>query len=280
MSERAKSAKSGWKSCCLIGCLGLSFLVVAGLLGGTAWIGGLSSRFGEAEELKAQRQELEAAQPFRPAADGRVPQERLEAFLRVRARVVDPCERVGGFFNKVRELEEAERRGEEPGFAEGFGVATAALQLPGLLADYFEARNRALVEESMTLEEWRWYTVLAYRAGGGAFRRDGTPAEGPNVKGSGGDRELARRTLLAQLEAAREAGPEAVGADWIAALEAEAQRLDEAEERTWPWDGGLPEPVRESLAVQAPRLRELHCTGAEEFELDEIEQDGMSVQIK
>ena len=81
MSDQAKSAKSGRKSCCLLGCLGLVFLVVAGLLGGTAWIGGLSSRFGEAEELKAQRQELEAAQPFRPAADGRVPPERLKTIV-------------------------------------------------------------------------------------------------------------------------------------------------------------------------------------------------------
>jgi hypothetical protein len=263
-----------------LGCLGLGLLAVAGLLGGAAWMGALSSRFGEAEELKAQRQELAASSPFTPAADGRVPPERLEAFLRVRARVAGPCERVGGFFAEVEKLEEAERRGEEPGFAEAFGVVTAGLQLPGLLADYFEARNRALVEESMTLEEWRWYTVLAYRAGGGAFRREGTEADRRNVLGSGGDRELARRALVAQLEAARAAGPEAVGADWIAALEAEAQRLDDAQERTWPWDGGLPERVRESLAVHEQRLRELHCTGGEEFELDEIEKDGVSIQVR
>lgn len=279
MSEASKSGSSGRKSCCLLGCLGLALAVVAGLVGSAVWFGGLSSRFGKAEELKAQREQLAATSPFVPAADGRVPPERLEAFLRVRARVADSCERVGGFFAEVWKLEQAERRGEEPGLGEAFGVVTAAFQLPGLLADYFEARNRALVEESMTLDEWRWYTVLAYRAGDGAFRREERSEDRPEQSGSG-HRELARRTLLAQLEAARAAGPEAVGGDWIAALEAEAQRLDDAEERTWPWDGGLPERVRESLAVREQRLRELHCSGTEEFELDEIEKDGVSIQVR
>ena len=280
MNEEAKPRRSGKKSCCLIGCLGLGLFGIAVLIGGASWIFSISSGFKEADALRAQREEMEAAKPFAPSADGRIPAERLQAYLSARARTMDACARIGGFFDQARRLEEAEDRGEKPGLGEVLGLAGAGFQLPRLLAEYFEARNAALVDHEMSLEEWRWYTVLAYRSAGGAFVREGVDPEREDARGGGNDHELVRRTLVAQLEAARAAGPEAVGADWLALLEAEVARFDEPDATGWPWPDGLPERVRESLAGEEQRLRELHCTGSEDIELDQIERDGVSVQVR
>ncbi len=279
-SREAGTPGSGRKSCCLIGCLGGGFLIVALMVSGGAWIQGFTARFGEADELRVQREELAARQPFRPAADGRVPPERLEAYMRVRRGLLETCTQFEGFFGAVEELEERDSAGDEPGFRDGLAVAWAGMKLPGVLAGYFEARNRGLVEEEMSLEEWRWYTVLAYRTAGGSFVSEGTDPERSDARGGGGDRELLRRTLDLQLEAARAAGAEAVGADWLAALEAESLRLDEPDGSGWPWTAGLPARVAESMQPAASDLIATHCRHAEEFELDEVEQDGVTVRVQ
>ena len=128
----------------------------------------------------------------------------------------------------------------------------------------------------MSLDEWRWYTMLAYRTGGGPFVPREEGEEPQPARGSGGDRELMRRLLVKQLEAARD--EEAGDADWIALLEAEVARLEEA--REWPWSQGLPARVRDSLAERAEDLQLAHCAAAEDVEMEEVQQDGVTVRVQ
>lgn len=282
MSQGGEAGKprSGWKGCFLIGCLGVAFVVVAVVVTGGAWVGSFTSKFGSAEELRVQRRELAAQNPFIPSADGRVRPERLEAYLRIRRSLAEPCLGFDEFFGSVERLEDADRGGEEPGLRDGLSVALAGFRLPGVMAEYYESRNRGLVAESMSLAEWRWYTVLAYRSGGGSFLPEGVGTErGIAQRGDRGDRELLRRTLMLQLEAARAAGAETVGSDWLAALEAEVLRLDDPEAKGWPWQAGLPDRVRESLQPAAAELVSTFCEAGEQFEIKEVQQDGMSVRV-
>jgi hypothetical protein len=278
--DRAESGPRSRRSgCCLFGCLGLGLLGVALVLGGGAWIGSMMSGFDEAEQFRQEREAAAAGRPFVPPPDGRIPPARLDAFLRVRERLADPCSRFAAIFGTFEDLDERGRRGEDPAAREVLGVFGTAFQLPGALSDYFEARNRGLVEEEMSLDEWRWYVALAYRTGGGAYRAEGVRPNRAAASFPGGQGELVRRALQRQLEAARAAGPEVVGADWLEQLEAEAARLDEAP-RAWAWGEGLPERVRASLEPRADDLRRLHCPHAEDMELDDVERKGMSVQVR
>jgi hypothetical protein len=239
-----------------------------------------TAKLGSAEQLRTEREAMEAESPFVAAADGRIPSQRLEAYLRVRRALAEPCSDFEGFFGAIEEMESRDGAESEPSFREGLALAAAGMKLPGILGDYYQARNGALLAERMSLEEWRWYTVLAYRSAQGSHRSARLPEGRAGGLSRGGDQELVRRTLVAQLEAARAAGPEQVSAEWLELLEAEVGRLEEPRTRGWPWPETLPDAVAESLSPFADELRATHCPHAEQFEFEEVQQDGVSIRVQ
>jgi hypothetical protein len=81
--------------------------------------------------------------PFVPPADGRVPQERVEAYLRV-------CCRVKPFADKIDGWEEAHRRREKRGkLVYKSGAA-------GLVAEFMREYEAALKEQEMGPAEFAW----------------------------------------------------------------------------------------------------------------------------
>jgi len=258
-----------WAIGCGAGC-GVLLLIMALVIGGGIFAG---KRIKErAEGIDASfatvKSSFGAPEDYVPPLDGRIPADRLETFLAVRADL-----------EPTRALMAADFRildGEEGSFFDKF---RAGMRFVPELFDFIEDRNRALVDRGMGLGEYQYIYALAYYA---LLHRD--PADGPGFtlvddedegekdrgwtfeRNFGSDdeekvrerrtREVRRmvnrfqRLVTAnQLEALDAGSPDLGGLDpdaWRARLAAEAESL-ESERLKLLWEDGLPDQVRDSL---------------------------------
>ncbi|MEM7244808.1 MAG: hypothetical protein AAF533_05660 [Acidobacteriota bacterium] len=259
MSEGAKIVKTG------CGLLAVVLVVVGGVVG-AAWYGGLR---GEYEPAIASGDELRSGQAslpaFVPPLDGRISEERLRLYVEVR-RAMHPAS---------QRLSERMLRDDELSRQSSHGVLSSIRQardLPRLEADVIQARNRALLDREMTLDEFTWLTYVTYWA----ERRLVLPPEKRRFDRvlDYGPLQRVRRLFREQVETAELTG-EGLTDEWCEALRLEQDRLEEAWFRL-PWEGEVPLTIRESLAPHALELGELFHVLTEDYELGEIERRGVA----
>ncbi len=269
------SATKKWLIGCGIGCGAV--IVIAALLitGGVLYVRNLVEGFKDSEAmLEVLTEKYGRITEYSPQPDGRIPGERIEAFLGAReamASVRDEIER------SIRILED-EDEGEEIDVEASGNVFQKLKMVFGLipqLADYFKSRNQALLDTGMGMGEYYYIYSLVYFAW-----LDKSLSDGPSfpITGEEGDfeyryedegdeeaqemrqdislRRLHRMVLPMlrnqYLKLKEEADPD-ISKEWEEALAAELEAM-ESDRYRLAWQDGLPEVIVSSLRPFRERL--------------------------
>jgi hypothetical protein len=300
MTEKRK--RSAWITGCGIGCGVLLLIGILGVVGLTVFVGKSMRGFDEALATREQLDErFGPGDAFTPNADGAIPAERIEAFLRARERVAPLREELAEFFEMIENADEQARELEQASFWEKLSftgsITRQAMVLPGSMGRFFGARNQALLDESMGFGEYTYIYVLTYYSWLGH-----SPAHGPDSVAVGvalDDDEaevpevaelptgrLPRRAhenlvgmLRNQLAALDGAAADALPEGFVDALAAEIEAMERDRDRL-PWQNGLPEPIAASLEPFRDRLAASYDALANEFELLRNRKDGMSIRAE
>lgn len=251
--------------------IGLSVLALAAVTALSLWIIPVYRGFGRSLEAEDQIDRLYAtADAFTPDLNGRIPHERMEVFLSIR-RVLAPAgrriaERRGAFLRmEAREAEE-----KPPSIDLLRDVWRAAgdfVHLPGVMGDYVEIRNGALLANRMGLGEYTWLYVVCYAGGLGERPSRVIPdASRPDLfqeRVYPQVREMVRRRVE------RAAGEPGTGAVCPADIEAWRRELSalEADPARVPFQDGLPEGLGCSIAPCREQLASLSCPASAEPDL-------------
>lgn len=261
-----------WVMGCGIGC-GIILLLVIGLfVAGGMWVKDMTHEFEGAVDLRAQLEERYGARDeFTPPPDGAVPADRMQAFLAVREATTAPRLAMVDFFDSLPDTrEEAEALEAQEGMQKAksiFGIVGSAFGLGKQIGVFFEARNRALLENDMGMGEYSYLYVLAYRSWLGHDETENRDRDKINISGfdRGSDRELKRdlaRMLASQLEALGEdadSGWRRILADEVAAMQQDRERL--------PWQDSVPAAIAASLEPYREALESSYAPTANGFEL-------------
>ncbi|ANM31023.1 hypothetical protein ABI59_17775 [Acidobacteria bacterium Mor1] len=196
---------------------------------------------------------------FVPSTDGSLPPGDIDRFLAVQEQLAPSCDELRRVFGWMAAVEQDEVPGEG-----GVAEARRALRMTGnvlgaagnitpSVAGFFEARNRALLEAGMGLEEYRYLFLAAYGArlddagmGRMPFNREGV------VPGQ------VRAQVVEFLER--------TGTSGVLLAEAEALRADGA--RLPFAEGPAATAFGDQFAGRRERLDALFCVGRAGIELD------------
>jgi len=267
------SATKKWLIGCGIGCGVIVVLSALLITGGVLYVRNLVEGFKDSEAmLETLTERFGSITEYCPEPDGRIPADRIEAFLAAReaiAPVRDEIERSISLLEDEGEAIDVESTGNV------FQKLKLVFGLIPQLADYFKARNQALLDEGMGMGEYYYIYSIVYFAwldkslvDGPAFPMAGEEGdfeysyegrEDEEAQEMRRDISLRRlhRMLLpmirnqhAKLDLA--AGPE-VSRDWKETLSAELDAM-ESDRYRLVWQDGLPEIIASSLAPFRDRL--------------------------
>jgi len=270
---RKSSATKKWLIGCGIGCGVIVVLAALLITGGFLYVRSLVEGFKDSEAmLETLTERYGRITEYCPEPDGRIPAGRIEAFLAAREAIAPVRDEI------ERSISLLEDEGEEID-VESAGNVFQKLKLGfGLipkLAEYFKARNQALLDTGMGMGEYYYIYSIVYFAW-----LDKSLVDGPSfpITGEEGDIEYSyegrddeetremrhdislrrlHRMLLPMLrnqyeKLKQEADPE-VSRDWKEALESELEAL-ESDRYRLAWQDGLPETIASSLAPYRDRL--------------------------
>ncbi len=258
---------SKWLAGCGIGCVVVIALFLAGGIGTYFFVRDTFQDFAGAKqatvELAGRYGDI---RDFTPPLSGRIPADRMESFLKVRA-ATEPAR------TATREaIEDIESRiaGFESGEIGGVWAVLSMIRqgisaLPNL-ARLHRERSNALLDQQMGLGEYEYIYVLAYYSW-----LEKSPGDGPKFLkiGSNNDvnwdpdndvdgaretraREIVRRVrsdfraMFKNALAAGRKGAPTADQQWLSAVEQELAALDASWDRI-PWADGLPEMTKDSL---------------------------------
>jgi hypothetical protein len=278
------STTSKWLAGCGIGC-GVVILLIIIVIGvGYLFVRDTVQDFKETEtSMEILEDAFGDVRDFCPDTDGRIRPDRLEAFLAVRDSIIwirDEIEQsLGNITDDVHSVEEEDRP-----FWRVLGIIRKGVGAIPKLAEYYTARNYALLDEGMGLGEYYYIYAVGYYSWLGKL-----PEDGPEFQMMGDDggytryrweedeegetrdwqsddvREQRRyriirivnRMVLAmlrnQLEKLEEQGAERYSRSWRGDLEAEIEALRNDRDRL-PWKDGLPEVIQASFRPYRDRL--------------------------
>ncbi len=208
------------------------------------------------------------APTFVPRADGSVPAERLEAFLRIRERVLQHCAGFQATLEDAGHLDRLEKDRTRPKLVVFHDAVSTLKRMFGFAPQFLrfvEDRSGALLEEEMGLGEYMYIYVLAYR------EQLGDPSESPYADIDEARVSERARSDLTQILGNQLARLESDGASGdleplIAALREQISALTEGRQ-TIPWQDGHPPAIAASLAPFADRLAASYCEGVAGIEL-------------
>jgi hypothetical protein len=293
-------AARNWLLGCGIGC-GVVLLIFVLVAGGSFYI--LRDTFRGFKQLSTSQtalvEEHGEIDDFRPQPDGRIPAERIVAFLAVRDTTAGSRDDLARALN----VDVPALQGEgKPGVSKLLRGLKAGFGFTGAFAEYLRERGTALLAQDMGLGEYLYtYSLVYYSwlgkdpgAGPSELKADldAKSDNGVIVWGQEeGDwskpevrrrrlRVMVREHLLPMLESQLAAVDTAGGAAWRADLTAEVARLRADPERL-PWQDGLPAPLRESLEPHRAQLEAQWSDAANMLEiltLEDHERRGVTVQ--
>ena len=274
MSDGGKS----WLKGCGIGCGVVLLLAIAlGIGGGLMIKRTIDSVEETGDSLEALDAEFGGVGDFTPAADGRVPADRIEAFLAVRSSSESRRLATSDILTKL----------DSPGPGGALNILQkirSGLKLLPELKRFVDVRTEAMREQEMGQGEYFYLYGLIYYSWLG-----NSPADGPAFRITGddddrdsGDEEVrsdrlgealdylnwsGRRWLANQLDAIDSRSDPDAG--WRAAVAAELEAL-ESDGYRMPWRDGPPERTVASLDPYRDRLEAGYdeMTNALEFMVD------------
>jgi hypothetical protein len=219
---------------------------------------------------------------FAPAADGRIPAARMEAFLSIREGMGEARATLDAF---LADFPPANIRKDEGAFSIIMQVLGSLDEWLEPMAGYVERRNELLLESGMSPGEYLYIYGLAYYSWLGHG-----PDDGPVVSREGreqmfGDddgtfsphrvRRRYRRYFLAFLRNQLDTLPETDPGmeDWRGELAAELARF-ESRPGQIAWSGGLPDVLESSLEPYRERLEASYSGSGNCFEWPLQEGEG------
>lgn len=224
----------------------------------------LTERFGERDGY---------VPPARLTAD------RIEAFLAVREQLLPRCAEFRAITARFEAMDEMESAGDDPSPGEIFrnvkGVMGAAFGLAGSMGGLVRDRNDALYEQGMGLGEYTWIYVLSYHSllgnptNVGLDSKEGRPFSSKQ-----------RRRIIDMMERHADALETEGELDLAAQWRDEAGNLERRDDGVPFAHGELPADFAEAVAPYRDALERTWCGALAEFELGEIEKDGMSYHAR
>lgn len=258
MDEQRRS----WLQGCAIGCGALIVIAVLFTIGGVMSV---MKPLGGAIDIRAELDAQFGDQcSYQPPADGAVPADRIETFLRVRASLSEPCrviERRSAAMRQLEELDDDAEISKTEVMALAGKATMGAMGLGPALGNLFETRNHALLAEGMGLGEYSYIYLTAYQSqladdGPRTGIMDGSPISS-RLHGCVED------MLSRQLESARSGGADP---RWLMELEGELEAMASGPRRPL-WGDGLPPSVLASFKPYRDQLDGVFCGAATELEL-------------
>ncbi|MCP4571729.1 MAG: hypothetical protein GY838_05200 [bacterium] len=208
------------------------------------------------------------AETYAPRADGSIPRERMDAFIRVREAVVDHCSEFQDILDEVMLLDEIESdEGLPPTLKATRSIRSFGKMFtlgPKFLA-FADARNGALETEQMGLGEYIHIYLTVY---GEMLAREDVSQYREMEEAYVSDRTL--DVFVGILENQLAAG-DSTGADVrLTAVHEEIReeiRALRSGSRSSPWPDGVPAGAEASVAPYRERLMRLYCPGIVKIEL-------------
>ena len=261
---------------CAIGCGVIASILVIGVIviSVRTWMPLQSS----GKSLAALEERFGPPESYTPALDGALPAERVQAFLDVRRSLAAQC---AEFVTVQQQLQRMARLDEKETLSAGevaqtlkglFDVSTGVAPMIG---DYFEKRNRALLESEMGLGEYTYVFALAYRE---QFLEQALHAE---LFSEGGplSPEFAA-ALRAMLTNQRDAWiTEGRANERRRLIEQEIEAMERDPQRL-PWQDELPRAVGDSLAPFRDRLDEAYCRSSAGIAMDRDSQRALIIALE
>ena len=265
------STAQKWGIGCGIGCLVI--LLIGGGLGGIAFVS-VKKIVNQAETMEDTFAAMDSTfgKPgeFVPEADGRIPPDRIRAFLDAHDAVAPQRDEAAKLVLLID--------GEDPsGPVNAFQKVKATVSFIPSMLHYLDVRNQALMDRGMGLGEFQYIYALAYFSylhkdpgDGPSFQMSGPDEDGDggnvhwgvHVDGEGGDardrrarqmRKMMNRNLqdmasnqLDELDRQLAAGADPALAAWRNELAVELDRMRQEPLRIL-WEEGIPEPLLESF---------------------------------
>jgi len=208
------------------------------------------------------------ANRYTPPANGYLSPDRVEGFIRVREAVQANCAIFQGILDNVIKLEEMESDQEMSAgdkASEGFESLKTIFSSAPTFLEFMDARNQALLTESMGLGEYMYIYLAAYGPQLAA-EANSRYAEQEDAYMSQRARDEYIQILRNQIDALDMAEEAASHADLMTALQAEIDTLKDSKDSS-PWPDGPPAATRESLAPYQPQIGDLYCEGTVKVEL-------------
>ena len=270
----AKKSK-GWLKGCAIGCgvlvlipvlivLAVSVRTCVPLRTASRDLGRLEEKFGPPGA-------------FAPPADGAIPDPRIGAFLEVRQAMMAPCERFQGLWEKmerVEQLDEAESLSGREVADTTKALGGAAAEIAPFVGEFFEQRNRSLLEAEMGLGEYSYIFVLAYHE----QLLDRTIHRELFTEGGlfSPEAQATLRTILThQLD---QLTTDRVDDDLRRQLEREIDAMEQDPQRV-PWQDGLPTPIESALEPHREQLDDSFCKATAGIALDHSSRRALIIAL-
>jgi hypothetical protein len=227
---------------------------------------------GAAGRSRAQLDErFGPPESFAPTADGSIPAERIRAFLEVRGKLTAPCEQFEMMQSKMRRVDELDEElpsGEEVVGATK-GLASVGAGIAPFIGEFFEQRNKGLLEVEMGLGEYTYIFALSYRG------RLEDPGDELFFEGGLSPDVLAALRAMLSTQLAASAG----------ISEAQRHRLEqevlalEQDARRLPWAERLPTAIEESLLPFRDRLDRAYCSSTAGIDMDPDSRRAMIIAL-
>ncbi len=226
------------------------------------------------ESRKVLDEQFGSQEAYCPAANGVPTADRLRAFITVRENLGPACESISDIAEQMHNMERFDGQDDVSKveiMSQAMKTSQAAIMIAPALADFFGARNTALLEAKMGLGEYTYLYVLIYHD---------QLIENSTEDGIFGGESINSRVqaaLLEILKAQRNAFSGAAEAPHgVTALDDEILAMINDDSRI-PWQDGIPEPVAAAIEPFRDELDRVFCEDTTAIELQRNRRKYLSI---